>query len=413
MISPPSFHLFERYGVELEYMIVDAETLDVKPITDEVLKLVAGKYTNEVERGLVTWTNELVLHVIELKSTAPLESIDSIHTEYQKNVREINALMEPMGARLMPTAMHPWMDPFSHTRLWPHDNNEIYDAFNRIFDCRGHGWSNLQSVHLNLPFANDEEFARLHAAIRFLMPIMPALAASSPIMDMRATGLLDNRMDVYRNNCKRIPSVTGLVIPEPVFSPEEYQEVILQQMYREIAPFDSDAILQDEWLNARGAIARFDRNTIEVRVLDVQECPAADLAIVHAITGVLRGLCEEQWLSHESQRAFDTQSLHEILMRVVRDGENAEIGDPDYAKIFGFDGDVTAGALWRKLAGDSASYRCAVAPEVEQALDGILSHGSLSSRILCALGHDLSLPNVAPVYRELCNCLAEGHMFGA
>ena len=94
MSSPPSFHLFERYGVELEYMIVDAETLDVRPITDEVLKLVAGKYTNEVERGLVTWTNELVLHVIELKSTAPLESIDSIHTEYQKNVREINALIE-------------------------------------------------------------------------------------------------------------------------------------------------------------------------------------------------------------------------------------------------------------------------------------------------------------------------------
>ncbi len=413
MSSPPSFHLFERYGVELEYMIVDADTLDVKPITDEVLKLVAGKYTNEVERGLVTWSNELVLHVIELKSTAPLESIDSVHTEYQKNVRDINALLEPFGARLMPTAMHPWMDPFSHTRLWPHDNNEIYDAFNKIFDCRGHGWSNLQSVHLNLPFANDEEFARLHAAIRFLMPIMPALAASSPIMDMRATGILDNRMDVYRSNCKRIPSVTGLVIPEPVFSPEEYQEVILQQMYREIAPFDPDAILQDEWLNARGAIARFDRNTIEVRVLDVQECPAADLAVVHAITGVLRGLCEEQWVSHEAQRSFDTQSLHEILMRVLRDGENAQVGLQEYAVVFGMDAGATAGTLWRKLVNESARFRTSLAVDVSTALETLLAHGTLSGRILRSLNHEYSRPNITRVFRDLCDCLVEGRIYGA
>ena len=50
-------------------------------------------------------------------------------------------------------------------------------------------------------------------------------------------------------------------------------------MYDDIAPLDPDAVLQHEWLNARGAIARFDRNTIELRVLDVQECPRADLAI--------------------------------------------------------------------------------------------------------------------------------------
>ncbi|MCC6154768.1 MAG: glutamate--cysteine ligase, partial [Candidatus Hydrogenedentes bacterium] len=231
--------------------------------------------------------------------------------------------------------------------------------------------------------------------------------------DMRATGLLDNRMDVYRSNCKRIPSVTGLVIPEPVFSPEEYQEVILQQMYREIAPFEPDAILQDEWLNARGAIARFDRNTIEVRVLDVQECPAADLAIVHAITGVLRGLCEEQWVSQEAQRAFDTQTLHEILMRVVRDGENAQVGLQEYAALFGMDAGATAGSLWRKLVEESACFRTNLAPEVSSALDTLLAHGTLAGRIIRSLNHECSRPSIARVYLELCDCLSEGKMYGA
>ena len=411
MSATPSYGLFERYGVELEYMIVDAETLDVKPITDDVLKAVTGEYTNEVERGMVTWCNELVLHVIELKSTQPLESVHDVHRAYQANVRDINALLAPMGARLMPTAMHPWMDPFVHTRLWPHDNNEIYDAFNAIFDCRGHGWSNLQSVHLNLPFANDGDFARLHAAVRFLLPIMPALAASSPVVESRATGLLDNRMDVYRTNCKRIPSVTGLVIPEPVFSPEEYEAAILQQMYREIAPFDPEGILQDEWLNARGAIARFERNTIEVRVLDVQECPAADLAVVNAIAGVLRALCDEQWISVEDQKQWPTAALHEILMGVIRGGECAPIANPDYARAFGVDRNATVGALWRKLADDTKDRRVGVAPEVESALETILEKGTLATRILNALNGDMTRATIASVYSRLCDCLAQGAMF--
>jgi gamma-glutamyl:cysteine ligase YbdK (ATP-grasp superfamily) len=411
MSSPPFFHLFERYGVELEYMIVDAGSLDVKPITDEVLKAVAGRYTNEVERGEVTWSNELVLHVIELKCTRPLESLATIHRGYQDNVRDLNALLGPMGARLMPTAMHPWMDPFVHTRIWPHDNNEIYNAFNAVFDCRGHGWSNLQSIHLNLPFADDEEFARLHAAVRFLMPIMPALAASSPIMELRATGFLDNRMDVYRTNSKRVPSVTGLVVPEPVFSPEEYERTILQQMYREIAPFDPEGILQNEWLNARGAIARFDRNTIEVRVLDVQECPAADLAVVYALTAVLRGLCDEKWIGLEEQKRWATGPLHEIFVSAIRQGERARIENAGYVGAFGFKAGATAGELWRKLVDDSAAYRAGAAPEVEAALETILERGSLATRILKSVDGDLSRASVTQVYAHLCDCLAQGTMF--
>ena len=79
---------------------------------------------------------------------------------------------------LLPGGAHPWMDPGREMVLWPHDAHEIYDLYNTIFDCRGHGWANLQSAHLNLPFAGDAEFASLHAAIRILLPLMPALTAS-------------------------------------------------------------------------------------------------------------------------------------------------------------------------------------------------------------------------------------------
>jgi hypothetical protein len=85
-------------------------------------------------------------------------------------------------------------------------------------------------------------------------------------------------MEVYRHNCDRIPSLTGRVVPERAFSRREYEELIYTGMLRDIAPLDPERILQKEWLNARGAIARFDRGSIEIRVLDIQECPRADLA---------------------------------------------------------------------------------------------------------------------------------------
>ena len=76
----------------------------------------------------------------------------------------------------------------------------IYQTYDRIFGCKAHGWANLQSMHLNLPFADDAEFARLHAAIRLVLPIIPALAASSPIADGRPTGFMDIRMEAYRTH---------------------------------------------------------------------------------------------------------------------------------------------------------------------------------------------------------------------
>ena len=176
-------HLFQAFGIELEYMIVDIETLDVKPIADEVLKSLAGEITNEITFGSVTWSNELALHVIELKCSAPTGNLQQLAVDFEEAVQQMNSALAQFNAQLMPSAAHPWMNPETETVRWPHDNAEIYATYDRIFNCKGHGWSNLQSMHINLPFANDEEFGRLHAAIRTLLPIMPALSASSPILD--------------------------------------------------------------------------------------------------------------------------------------------------------------------------------------------------------------------------------------
>lgn len=70
----------------------------------------------------------------------------------------------------------------------------------------------------------------------------------------------------------------GYVVPESVSGRAEWEGRILIPMYRDIAPYDTAGIQQQERLNSRGAIARFDRDAIEIRVLDIQECPLANIA---------------------------------------------------------------------------------------------------------------------------------------
>jgi carboxylate-amine ligase len=402
--------LFEAFGLEVEYMLVDGESLDVAPAADALLEAAAGELTDEFENGDVAWNNELALHVIEFKCNGPRPSLAGLGRAFADNVNLANDKLGRLGLRLMPTAMHPWMDP-NDVKLWPHGTREIYDTFDRIFSCKGHGWANLQSQQINLPFAGDEEFARLHAAIRFLLPILPGLAASSPIVDGERNGVLDNRIVVYRSNCARIPSITGDVVPEPMGSVGEYHERLLEPIYRDLAPHDPEGVLRNEWVNARGAIARFDRMAIEIRVLDVQETPVMDVAYAALIVEVLKLLCAEEWLDRAGMNAWRTEELGKLLMLAARRGEEAGIGDKRFLSAFGYPRCAPElKGLWEHLI-ETVSARGSLAPDTGRLLEHYLRHGTLATRIAKAVGPLPTRPKLTRVYDKLCEALADAQPF--
>jgi len=404
--------LFAAYGIELEYMIVDRDQLNVLPVSDQILKSVAGEFVNDVEQGEIAWSNEVVLHVIELKSNGPTPDLQKLPGLFLDNIRNINAILENMNGMLMPTAMHPWMNPFLETRLWPHGASEIYDTYNRIFNCEGHGWSNLQSMHINLPFADDGEFARLHSAIRLLLPVLPAIAASSPMMEGELTGLMDTRLESYRRNAEIIPSITGLVVPEAVSSQKEYNQIVLEPMYADIAAHDPDKILQEEWLNSRGAIARFDRNAIEIRVLDTQETPLADLAIAALVVSILKKLVKQDWCALPEQLAISTETLAQIFTQTIRDAESTVIDNRDFLKLFAFpERRCQAQEFWQYLFESVTIDGIDTHPELGQTLRFILKHGPLARRIAKPLNKGYRRPKLQETYRVLCECLHKGQLF--
>jgi gamma-glutamyl:cysteine ligase YbdK (ATP-grasp superfamily) len=401
--------LFEGFGIEIEYMIVDAESLTVRPIADELLKQAAGAYEMEVDRGALCWSNELALHLIELKTNGPVASLQGLDAAFQADVTAIEGLLEPMGARLLPGGMHPWMAP-DELRLWPHEDDVIYDGLHRVFDCRGHGWSNLQSMHVNLPFRDDEELGRLHAAVRLVLPILPALAASSPFVDGAPSGALDTRLSVYRNNARRIPSVSGRVIPEPVFTRADYER-LLEGIYRDLAPFDPEGILQHEWINARGCIARFDRMALEIRLIDVQECPRMDIAIAHAATATVKSLVEEATVGLEDQQAWTIDELEPILRATVAQADEAIIDDAGFLRAFGLPAKpLMARELWQHLLETQIEPRPEHASAAED-LRSILQRGCLARRISEAAGPIPSRARLREVYGRLADCLRNAESF--
>jgi len=415
-IPLPTLCLFEGYGIELEYMIVDSATLDIVPAADRVLEAVAGESASEVDLGPLSWSNELVLHVLEMKTNGPAPSLQGLAALFQADVSRANGLLRPLGAALLPGGMHPWMDPATETRIWPHEYTEVYRAYDRIFGCRGHGWSNLQSTHINLPFSGDREFARLHAAIRAVLPLIPAIAASTPVAGGQVTGFADTRLEYYRRNQGAVPEIAGQVIPESVRSIQEYHDRILSRIYRAMAPHDPDGILQYEWLNSRGAIARFDRGAIEIRLIDIQECPAADIAVAALVSAVVQALCEERWAPLKALLAIPDEPLVEALSGGIRHGERAVIEDPALLSALGLPEHgphrpVPAGEVWRRLARELLPPGTADREGWDGALDTIFRQGTLSTRILRALGPGPDSKAMRRVYRRLQTCLASGIVF--
>ena len=408
-------HLFAGYGIEMEYMIVDRQSLALLPLCDYVLTQAAGSCVNEVAVGEMAWSNELVLHVIELKTNGPAKTLTGLHHLFLRDILRINEILAAKNAMLMPTAMHPFMNPATDTKLWTHDDAAVYQAYDRIFGCKGHGWSNLQSVHINLPFYNDVEFGKLHAAIRLILPILPALAASSPVYEGKVSGLMDSRLEFYRHNQKAVPEIAGRVIPEGAYSEKEYGDQIFAKIYKAIAPHDPAGILQNEWLNSRGAIARFDRHAIEIRVLDIQESPRMDLAVISSVVSAVQALVLGKWGPPAAHRSWSENDLSPIFIECLRHGSEATIEHDDYLKVFDYPdkGPIKAQELWRHITDDLLAAATYPVSSYQREVDALVRNGCLARRLVKALGPTPDAARIHGVYGQLCHLLPLGGAFDA
>jgi hypothetical protein len=229
-------------------------------------------------------------------------------------------------------------------------------------------------------------------------------------LDSKYCGYLDGRIETYRHNQEKIPSITGKVIPEAVFTYKDYEEQIFNKVKADIAPYDPDHLLNHFFLNSRGAIARFDRGAVEIRLVDIQECPDADIAIAEWEVAVLKGLAEGKFANDSQIRALDTDALAKILLATTRFAEKTVISDRDYLKVWNIDAsEITAGELVQRI---TEKVRSKISDHSQALLASMFKRGTLASALVKNVGADPDRDDFVYEYGRLAHCLAENRLYG-
>lgn len=290
---------------------------------DKVIKDFCGRVVNFVEQPEFSFGKELQLHVMEVKPNTPFRSPETFDETMHKAILSLlDFLEDKYRASLLGTGMHPLLR-LEETGVWPHRHREIYVEYSKVFDLKRHGWLNIQSYQLNLPYSNEENGILLHNLLANICPYLPAIAASSPIYESKFGENIDNRLHFYMLNQKEVPSITGDVIPEYIYSFGQYGRDIIERYSSDLANAGvNKLLLHKDWVNSRGVIFRFDRKALEIRVMDEQECIKSDVALSCFTRAVLRGLMREkiEFLPHEI--------LVKDFNSIIASGLNSKVSHP-------------------------------------------------------------------------------------
>jgi hypothetical protein len=270
-------------GTEHEYSINDANFAAL-PVSDQIIKSICGSFSDDILFGDVKLGKELQKTVLEFVPRIPASGPAPLEKMLVQGIRKFYHIF-PTGYHLLGLGMHPTLT-LDRTTVWDHDEKEYYEAYNRLFNIRQHGWLNIQAFQINLSYTGERDLLAQYNRIRSLLPYLIALSASSPIVEGRLTGVMDNRLVFYRENQKEVPEICNSIIPSRLMSLGDYRKA-QDSIYDKLRSRDAE-ILCEEWLNSSGLILRFSRNCLEIKALDEQECARSDMAILALLMALLR-----------------------------------------------------------------------------------------------------------------------------
>lgn len=178
-------------------------------------------------------------------------------------------------------------------------------------------------------------------------------------------------------------------------------------MYQAIAPFDRENILQEEWLNSRGAIPKFDYGALEIRIIDSQECPDADITIAKTIFSILKSWCDSGY--YPTPPEIDTRALKALYDNTLSQGFTTTLNEGQLLEAYQLPKrSMHLRDVWSQLI-ERVSHM--LSPKEQTTLESILRHGNLSERLIRACQGDYSRKTLHRVYQSLIPCLQQNQLF--
>jgi carboxylate-amine ligase len=145
--------------------------------------------------------------------------------------------------------------------------------------------------------------------------------------------------------------------------------------------------------------------------MDIQECPAADLAIASLVIETIKALVNEEFVSCEQQMKWKTEALVPIFDQAAEKAEDSTIDSDDYLAMFGYpEHTAKASELWRFIW-DTLNASTNSLLHWKPQIDVILKEGSLATRISKSIGPNLDRETMTTVYKKLASCLDQNKVF--
>lgn len=252
-------------GVEVELQILDAETLELKSIAHDILKMVPPSMEQRIKP-------EFIDSMVEI-NTKICSSVAEVEKDLKSTYQFLSEITEGSGATLYSTSLHPF-SKVTDQRVSDHPRykrimNELQLVGKRFIS---------QGLHVHIGVDDEEKVIKVYNNLRIYLPMLLALTTSSPFYQSVDTGLMSYRAKLF----EALP-LAGM--PDSLNDWEDF--IILVNVLKKSRIIDS---VKDIWWDVR---PHPDFGTVETRICDLPYSFRDILAITALIQALVLTLAEQ------------------------------------------------------------------------------------------------------------------------
>jgi carboxylate-amine ligase len=320
-------------GIEEEFALLDARTLDLVPRFEELRDAAAADdpLLSDAIAG------ELISSEIEIRSGRGEDLFDALARQRELRQR-LFALAASHRIALGATGTHPWADYRDQPNIDTEHYRRVVDGLQYVARR-----NNTFSLHVHVGVRDADRAVRVCDRLRPVLPLLLSISANSPYVDARDSGLHSARSQTFTKSFPRCG------IPDPFGSWQAYRDYI-----EFLVGTNSIVEYTQVWWSIR---PHFSFGTVEVRICDAQSTAQE----AEALTGLIVA-CVAQAARDEDEGvptiAFGggapnppRRLIEENFWRAIRRGQDGRMIDLDRAEEY------PAAAVTDRLLGWTAPVR--------------------------------------------------------
>jgi glutamate---cysteine ligase / carboxylate-amine ligase len=296
-------------GIEEEFAVLDAQTLDLVPRFEELRDAAAADDPLLSE----SIAGELISSEIEIRSGRGDDLADALSRQRELRQR-LFALAGGRGIALGATGTHPWADYREQPNIDTEHYRRVVDGLQYVARR-----NNTFSIHVHVGVRGPDRAVRVCDRLRPILPLLLAISANSPYVDARDAGLHSARSQTFTKSFPRcgIPDAFGT-----------------WAAYRDYVDFlvNTNSIVEytQVWWSIR---PHFSFGTVEVRICDAQSTAQE----AEALTGLIVAAVAQAARDEDERVPFADppgRLVEENFWRAIRRGQDGNLIDLDRREEF-------------------------------------------------------------------------------